>query len=38
MWLQRAPAEDRIVVSDMGEMWSPQTEPARQAAIDILSR
>ena len=28
-----APAADMIVVSEMGEQWSPQTAPARQAEI-----
>ena len=36
MWSQRAPAEDMIVVSEMGEQWSPQTAPARQAEIEII--
>ena len=31
MWLQPAPEEDRMVVSEMGEQWSPNTEPARVA-------
>ena len=31
MWLQRAPVEDRIVVSEIGEQWSPNTAPARTA-------
>lgn len=26
-----------IVVSDIGEQWSPQTAPARQAEIEITS-
>ena len=30
-----APAEDIMVVSEIGEQWSPQTEPARQADIAI---
>ena len=38
MWSQRAPAEDIMVVSEMGEQWSPQTEPARQADIPIIPR
>ena len=28
MWLQRAPVDDRMVVSEMGEQWSPHTAPA----------
>ena len=27
-----------MVVSEMGEQWSPQTEPARQADIPIIPR
>ena len=30
-WLHCAPAEARIVVSEMGEMWSPNTAPPRVA-------
>ena len=26
MWLQPAPVEARMVVSEMGEQWSPNTE------------
>ena len=36
MWLHCAPAEDIIVVSEIGEQWSPQTAPARQADIPII--
>ena len=36
MWLHCAPADDIIVVSEIGEQWSPQTAPARQADIDIM--
>ena len=36
MWSQRAPADDIIVVSEIGEQWSPQTAPARQADIPII--
>jgi hypothetical protein len=35
-WLHWAPAEDMIVVSDMGEQWSPQTAPAMQADIAMI--
>ena len=35
IWLHSAPADDIIVVSDIGEQWSPQTEPARHADIPI---
>ena len=31
IWLQRAPVDDRMVVSEIGEQWSPNTEPARTA-------
>ena len=37
-WSHCAPAEDIMVVSEMGEQWSPQTEPARQADIPIIPR
>ena len=36
MWLHCAPADDIIVVSEIGEQWSPHTEPARQADIPII--
>ena len=32
MWLHLAAVEERIVVSDIGEQWSPNTEPANVAA------
>ena len=32
-WLQLAPAEAMIVVSEIGEQWSPYTAPAMQAAM-----
>ena len=35
-WLHCAPADDIIVVSEIGEQWSPQTAPARQADIPII--
>ena len=28
MWLQCAPVEERMVVSEIGEQWSPNTAPA----------
>ena len=31
MWLHPEPAEERIVVSEIGEQWSPKTEPASVA-------
>ena len=34
-WLHCAPADAMIVVSEIGEQWSPQTAPARQADIPI---
>ena len=37
-WLHSAPAEAIIVVSEMGEQWSPQTAPARQADIPMKRR
>ena len=36
MWLHAAPAEDMMVVSEMGEQWSPQTAPARHADILMM--
>ena len=36
-WLQCAPAEAMMVVSEMGEQWSPHTAPDRQAAMDTTS-
>jgi len=36
MWSHCAPAEDIIVVSEIGEQWSPQTAPARQADIPMI--
>lgn len=38
IWLHWAPAEDIIVVSEIGEQWSPQTAPARQADMLITPR
>ena len=32
MWLQPAPVDERMVVSEIGEQWSPKTEPASVAA------
>src|SRR5690606_10677620 len=37
MWLHMAPVEDMIVVSEIGEQWSPQTAPAKQAEIEIIN-
>src|SRR5690554_1467706 len=37
MWLHMAPVEDMMVVSEIGEQWSPHTAPARQAETDIIS-
>ena len=31
MWLHFAPVDDRIVVSETGEQWSPHTAPAMTA-------
>ena len=36
MWLHSAPAEDIMVVSEMGEQWSPQTAPARHADMLMI--
>ena len=36
MWSHCAPAEDMIVVSEIGEQWSPQTAPAMQAEIAMI--
>ena len=33
MWSQVQPIEDKTVVSDMGEQWSPKTPPQVTAAI-----
>ena len=38
MWSHCAPADDIIVVSEIGEQWSPQTAPARHAEIPITLR
>ena len=35
-WLHCAPAEAIIVVSEIGEQWSPQTAPAMQAEMEII--
>src|SRR5690606_24066283 len=37
MWLHMAPVEDMMVVSEIGEQWSPQTAPARQAEIEMIN-
>src|SRR5574344_803478 len=36
--MQPAPADDMIVVSEIGEMWSPHTAPERQAEIPIKNK
>lgn len=36
--MQPAPADDIIVVSEIGEMWSPHTTPERQAEIPMKNR
>jgi len=36
MWFDWLPADDIIVVSEIGEQWSPQTAPARQAETPII--
>ena len=36
MWFDCAPAEAMIVVSEMGEQWSPQTAPAMQAEMAMI--
>ena len=36
MWLHCAPAEAMIVVSEIGEQWSPHTAPAMQAATAMM--
>ena len=35
---QPAPADDKIVVSEIGEQWSPNTEPAKVAAKDTTTK
>ncbi len=35
-WSHCAPADDMMVVSDMGEQWSPQTAPAIHAEMEII--
>jgi len=35
-WIHWAPADDIIVVSEIGEQWSPQTAPAIQAEMEII--
>jgi hypothetical protein len=37
MWLHWAPAELMIVVSEIGEQWSPQTAPAMQADTQMIA-
>ena len=32
----RVAMADRMVVSEMGEMWSPKTEPARMLAMTLI--
>ena len=36
MWLHCAPAEAMIVVSEIGEQWSPHTAPAMQAETAMI--
>ena len=35
-WLHWAPADAIIVVSEIGEQWSPHTAPAMQADMEII--
>ena len=35
-WSHCAPADDMMVVSEMGEQWSPQTAPAIHAEMEII--
>ena len=35
-WLHWAPADAMMVVSDIGEQWSPHTAPAIHAEIEII--
>ena len=37
-WLHIAPAEAMMVVSEMGEQWSPNTAPARHADTPMMNR
>ena len=37
-WKQWAPAEAMMVVSEMGDRWSPHTPPAQEAARPMDSR
>ena len=39
IWLHLAPVEDNIIVSDIGEQWSPNTEPdnVAESAIAVIS-
>ena len=37
IWLHMAPVDDMMVVSEIGEQWSPNTAPARQADMLIIS-
>src|SRR5699024_12355650 len=37
MWSDPDPVDDRIVESEIGETWSPNTPPASTAAIDGYS-
>ena len=36
IWLHCAPADAIIVVSEIGEQWSPHTAPAMQAEMEII--
>lgn len=36
IWLHWAPADAMIVVSDIGEQWSPHTAPAMHAEIEMI--
>ena len=38
MWSQPAPADDKIVVSEIGEQWSPNTDPEKIAASIIVKK
>lgn len=38
MWLQAAPVLESIVVSEIGEQWSPNTEPASVADKAMIVR
>ena len=38
MWLQLVPMDDRIVVSEIGEQWSPKIAPVNTPLVHTITK